>query len=71
MSFPVSTYENLVAQIAADFTGLPGSDVTLRAGVIPVLTKIFAKLSAAELLYLAALPNRALIPTRMQAPYLD
>ena len=71
MSFPVATYEDTLAQIRADFTALPGADVTLRVGTIPVLAKILAKLSTSELLYLAALPNRALIPTKMQAPYLD
>lgn len=70
-NFPVPAFADLQSQILADFAGLPGADITLRVSTVMVMAKILSKLSAAEYAYLAALVNRALIPTLMVAPYLD
>jgi uncharacterized phage protein gp47/JayE len=71
MPFPVSTFADLNAQIAGDFQAIPGLDPTIRMGVLPVLQKVLAKLAAAELAYLAALPDRALLPDSVASSYLD
>jgi uncharacterized phage protein gp47/JayE len=71
MTFPVSTFADLDAQIAADLAGIAGNAPVLPFGVLPVLQKVLAKLSAAELAYLAALPDRALMPDSVQGNYLD
>jgi uncharacterized phage protein gp47/JayE len=71
MSFPVPSFADLDAQIASDLASIPGADPTIKFGVLPVLQKILAKLAAAELAYLAALPARVLIPTTAEGEYLD
>ena len=70
-NFPVPSFGDLMSDIAADFAGIRGLDALLPVGVIPVLIKILAKLAAGEYIYLAAFPNRALIPTLMASPYLE
>ncbi|MDD2794354.1 baseplate J/gp47 family protein [Acidocella sp.] len=70
-TFPVPAFADLVQQIAADFSALPGADVTLPVGVIPVFTLVLAKLAAGQYAYLANFPNRCLLPTLLEAPYLD
>ncbi len=70
-NFPVPAFADLLAEIAADFTALPGADTTLPVGVIPVLTLVLARLAAGEYAYLANFPNRCLLPTLLVAPYLD
>ena len=70
-AFPVPSFPDLQTQIAADLAGVPGLDKTLRVGVVPVMNLLLSKLNAGEYAYLAGLVNRALIPTLMQAPYLD
>lgn len=70
-TFAIPTFEQLQADTAADFTNIPGADITLRYGVTNVMSFILAKLAAGEYLYLSGLINRALIPTLMVAPYLD